>query len=155
MNLQIYEGIDEIHSSEAFFKGYIYSNDFFLLPYVNLGVSEHPLNKSNELKFIDYSYIWARGIHYLSIDNEVITNNEMQGFESFYFGGFNLNEDETVNEFELKADSICLQLLAKSKVELKPWFPIDTPKYEKNLANVDDFFSNKMIPSNIEKYLKL
>lgn len=72
----INEDILEVNTVEAFYGNIILANNSFLIPYINLGLSDHTLNKGKTLKFIDYCYIIAEDINYLKFNKDAIIEKE-------------------------------------------------------------------------------
>lgn len=59
--------MDEVHSEDACHKNPVLRNNNLVVPYINLGISEHEFNRERNLKFIDFAYLVAINISFLSV----------------------------------------------------------------------------------------
>src|SRR5690554_3518468 len=98
-------GLDELHSFESFFKIDKLNKYSLEIRFVDIGIDNHPVNQSNNIKFIDKSILKASNIRYLKINQNVLIDEIKSDFESYFFGGYNITENEH-NEIEVKANSI-------------------------------------------------
>ncbi len=129
--------IDEIHTFEAYRGGIFKKDNDILIPFINIGVSKHPLNNSKTLQFIDYSYL---------LFEEVISLEWSIGYideELFYIGAQNIISDEQ-REIAIKCKRVSLVLKAESKLSPNMWIPVDTPNFRPNLDKkyVDSFMND-------------
>lgn len=151
--------IQHIHSFDAFYKNVIFRNNKLIIPYINLGISQHPLNSSDKLMFIDFAYLVFKDIFYLDVfidGRRLKVINELNQNEKFHFGGTYLDIHESIyNDMEISCKDAYLQTLNNSQLSSEMWIPIKVPNYKKNIDD-DTFFSffqNKFIPSNITDLL--
>ena len=124
--------------------------------YINLGVSDHPtVNPEQGLKYIDFAYLVCQGIEFISINNASIAVEDIN-LPSYYFGGMNMNPQDSINEFEIKSRKIHIQLLETSEVTNTSWSPIkvDVTSYnqvaEKDLMK---FLNLENYPDNIKNVI--
>ncbi len=153
-NLTYHENLDEIHTSEAYFGKVLFFGKNLLIPYINLGISNHKLNESTNLKFIDYCYFIAVNIYYLKINENIVMNSLNENYDSLqsiYLGGADLIENQLINDIELQAENIFLQLKPNSKLEEKFWTPIKTPHFNENMDKnmVRRFVNNENLPEDL------
>lgn len=129
------EKIEELDSFESYFKVIYRDETSLIIAYFNLGISEHSeLNLEEKLKYIDRAYLVCEDITFLSINNCVIKNLKINS-PSFYFGGFDLNnnDDEKINDIEVKANNIYLKLPDNFIISNSLWSPF---KVDNNLFKV-------------------
>lgn len=152
------QNIDEIHTSDAYFGQIIIVDNNLLIPYINLGISNHELNKSSDLKFIDYCYFVAIDIYYLKINGNIIfdLNGVYNSSRSIYLGGDDLLKKQNVYEVEIQAKDAFLKLESDSKIYHKNWVPINTPNFEKNMNDnrVQVFINNMNLPQDLALIFK-
>jgi len=122
-DLNIYStDIDELDTFEAHFDYQIIPNGL-ILRYLNLGVSEHPLNPTTKLKYIDYSYLLFSKI--VSIKGNFPTNLDLPNLESielpnYFFGGTWIH-DSRHREFSIICENTSLHLLVDSSMSDFKW----------------------------------
>ncbi|WP_129020200.1 hypothetical protein [Edaphocola flava] len=158
MKLVFEKNIDELDTFESFFGQIEKNKSNLIIPYLNLGISNHELNPSKKIQYIDYAYIIAQELLFFKIDQIVVVNklNDKYNYkESVFLGGESLIENQKVYDIELQAKHIFLQINENYQIREEPWLPVDTPKYPKNMDfdKVDQFIYNRSIPENVKKYL--
>ncbi|WP_027373916.1 hypothetical protein [Chryseobacterium sp. UNC8MFCol] len=146
--------INEIHTSDAYFGHIIFTTKSLIVPYINLGISNHELNKNNSLKFIDYCYFVAVDFSFLKINNDIIRDdlsNKYNPAESIYLGGFDMVGNQNIFDIEIQANKKFIQLINNSKIIDKMWTPVEGTLFPMNLDinKVNTFISNKSIPKNL------
>lgn len=146
--------LDEISTFDSYFGQIIFYNERMLIPYINLGISEHALNPQSKMKYIDYCYTVFIDINYLKINNNLIKDNLLDKYDSknsIYLGGEDLIADQDVFDIEVQAKDAFLQLNYNSKINEKHWIPIKTPNFKKNMddAVVKQFIKNENLPKNL------
>ncbi|PIF45761.1 hypothetical protein CLU96_2773 [Chryseobacterium sp. 52] len=148
------EHIDEIDTSDAYFGKILFSKNNILVPYINMGISNHELNRTKELKHISYSYFVAIDFHFLKINNDIIINdlkNKYDPWESVYLGGWDMLENQNIFEIEIQANNTFIQLVSNSQINEKIWIPLKETFFPMNLDEftVNNFISNKDLPKNL------
>ncbi|MET3035874.1 hypothetical protein ABXT08_07230 [Chryseobacterium sp. NRRL B-14859] len=155
MNNFIYkEFLEEISTFESYFGKVIQHNNKMLIPYISLGVSEHPLNKLSKMKYIDYCYTVFMGINYLKINDNILINNLFDTYNlinSIYLGGNDLLGNQNIYDIEVQAENSFLQLSENYNISENYWTPINTPNFRKNMDEntVKNFINNKKLPKNL------
>ncbi len=150
-----YNSMEELDSFDSYYRNVVFNKKNLIIPYVNLGVSEHPLNEEVKLKFIDLSYIVFIDVKYLKVYQErelVATDMEMP---SLYFGGANLDDKSFFWDMEIKCEKAFLQILDVSRLSEKMWIPVSNAELKKNLDDklTEEFFGGKKMPTNIKKLI--
>ncbi|GAB3525489.1 hypothetical protein [Emticicia fontis] len=135
---------DNIDTVESF-RGKIFrKGDKILIPIINVGISEHTLNGSKNLQFIDYSYL---------LFQEVISLEWNVGYiaeDLFYIGATNIVSDEQ-GELAIKCSRAYIVLKAESKVSTNMWIPVNTPNFRPNLNIKDiEYFLNDNFESALQ-----
>ncbi|MDR6525495.1 hypothetical protein J2787_000865 [Chryseobacterium rhizosphaerae] len=158
-NLIYKENVDEIHTSEAYFGKILFLEGNLLIPYINLGISNHILNKNDDLRFIDYCYFIVTDMYYLKINEKIIINSLNKGYDStksIYLGGSDLIKNQLIYDIELRGNNTFLQLKSSSKIGEKFWTPIATPNFDKNMDEnrVERFINNENLPENLLKIFR-
>ncbi|MEP2023631.1 MAG: hypothetical protein ABJH98_10930 [Reichenbachiella sp.] len=125
--------LNEIHSFDSYYGEIVIESDSLTIPYINLGVSEHPLNEGKDLKFINKAYMVFEDV--VSFD-EQFSLDEYKGTLTLYFGGYNLKEREH-KEFKVVCNRAYLNLLEESEMSHKMWVPINTPNLKSNMDKED------------------
>lgn len=129
MKLTYDTNLDEIHSFESYFGQIVREHDSITIPYVNLGVSEHPLNKEEELKYLNKAHMVFEGV--VSFE-ELYSLGNAKGLLTLYFGRYNVNKGEH-REFKIVCNKAYLKLQEDSKLSAKMWIPVETQNYRSNM----------------------
>lgn len=146
---KIAECIDEIDSSESTFNSIVWAKNNLVIPYVNLGVAQHPLNETNKLKFINFAYIVCLNVSYLAGWSELKREDVMilGGIRQepiYYFGGTNLEDEDSIfNDFKICCENIYLQTINNSELSINKW--------PTNTKEALDFWSGKFMPDDIRE----
>lgn len=153
-NLIHNENIDEIHTSDAYFGKVLLNGENLLIPYINLGISNHELNESNNLKFIDYCYFVAIDFSFLKINDNIILDNlknKYNPLESSYLGGYDMLGNQNVFDIEVQANKRFIQLVKNYKIDEQIWIPLKELSFPINLDidTLNDFVNNKKLPENL------
>ncbi len=147
--------IEEIHSFDARYKNVIFRNNNIVVPYINLGVSKHPLHTEEKgMAFLDYTYMVFVDVSYLKVylKKPYIVIDLEKKAEHFYFGGdYWDNENKIFNDMEIGCSEAFLQTLNITKLSDEMWMPLKTPNFTQNMNSetVEDFFNHNYIPPNI------
>jgi hypothetical protein len=157
MEIFLKEGIHEIHSFDAYYKNAVITGDVLIIPYINLGVSEHPLNPSKELQYIDKAFIVFKEVCYLKAFREqLIEEIDCINAETYYFGGSNLDKESNLIDMEIKAKEAFLLLIEKDyNLSTSMWIPVNTPNFPSNMQNeeVEEFFNYGRFPIFIKNLI--
>lgn len=113
------KNIDEIHTSDAYFCKILLAGKNLLIPYINLGISNHDLNRDDILKHINFCYTVFIDIDYLKIDGNLTKDNLLDKYDSrnsIYLGGDDLLRNQNIYDIEVQAKNAFLQLRYDSKI---------------------------------------
>lgn len=119
-NLIFSTAADEIHSFDSYLGAITTEHDITIIPVINIGVSNHPINQTTEMKYVDRSYLVFEGL--ISMNEEYDLQDSENGIEIFYFGGFDLQAG-VHREWQVKCKAVHLVLLATSKISYNMWNP--------------------------------
>lgn len=145
------ESIDELDSYESFI-GHIYKvENLIVFPYVNLAVSNHPLNKSEKLMYIDRSYLVFGDVELFSESDIELFTKTTQAKYDLCHGGISII-DLSFKEFIIECNNCALFLFNNSKIRTEQWVPIDTETQTKNMTEQDIAFMS--LEPDIEKMQK-
>ena len=138
MKKLIYEDeMDGLDSAESFFVTISKKDSSVVIPYISLGVFEHPLNQKGTLMFIDRSLVVFKNVANISerFDSKVQTDKRV-----YYFGGYDMQEERN-RELQIICESAYLQILEDSELSDKSWIPVDTPYNKRTMkkAKVKEF----------------
>lgn len=157
--MQMYrDNIDEIHSFDARYKNVIFRNNNLIVPYINLGISNHPLNKNDKLKYLDYSYMVFINVTYLKVflGKPYIVIDQDSSTTKYYFGGDYLDYDRRIyNDMEIACSEAYLQTTEITNISNEMWMPFDTINFPNNMNETDvkGFFNNVYMPENIKQLI--
>lgn len=153
MNLIYEDNFDEVVTFESYFKGYILKDNNVLMPYINIGVSEHALNVSKNLLHLDYSFVVCIDVALMKYNGKIIYDEILGKFGSYqivYLGGTDLEIGANV-EYQVICRKAFLQITEKTKSSNEFWVPTNTTNFNMNQKEVRDFFSLKDLPENLHK----
>lgn len=158
--ITIEKDIFEVDTMEAFYGNVILVNNNLVIPYINIGLSKHILNKSNQLKFLDYSYIIAEDISYLKLNKDAIIEKVKKDTKSnsLYLGGVGIGDITGVFDIEIQATKLYLMCFEDYKLADidDMWKPISTSDSESNMSlkKVNTFIRNMNLAPEIKRILK-
>ena len=121
------QSVGEIDSFDGKYRSVVLRNNNLIIPYINLGISGHPLNQSeNGLQFIDYAYMIFRDVFFLSVyigrRYNVIGTKRKE--EALYFGGNYLESEECIfNDMEICCREAYLETLEFTRLSSTMWVP--------------------------------
>jgi len=145
------ESIDELDSYESFI-GHIYKvENLIVFPFVNLAVSNHPLNKSEQLMYIDRSYLVFGDVERFSESDAELFSKTIQARYHLCHGGVSIL-DLRFKEFIIECNNCSLFLFNNSMIRTEQWVPIDTETQTKNMTEQDIAFMS--LKPDIEKMQK-
>src|SRR5437763_13260307 len=84
------EALEEIDSFEAYYKNVIFRNNCLVVPYINLGVSNHELSPGGkEMSFMNFAYLVFRDVSYLKVylDKAYLVVDQQRKSCHLHFGG--------------------------------------------------------------------
>lgn len=144
---------DQVTTFESFYKNVLNNNGNIIFPYINVGVSSHKLNPSNELQYLDRCYIVCIDAIIHKINENLIcpiAEGEKLHKNVVYLGGVDI-EKGIHTEIVIYCKKVYLETLDDSRLQGNFWIPIQTPNSSSNMNKdeVDAFFSNKFLPENL------
>lgn len=151
MNLEYTENFDEITTFESFFKSTLMKGENFMIPYINVGISDHPLNPSNNLLHLNYSYIVCTGVLFIKYNGNIIYDETYGKFDTcqiVYLGGTDLSINVNI-EYQVICKNAFLQINEKTKLSKEFWVPTQSAKNNMDKQEVEDFFLLKNLPENL------
>lgn len=155
-NMRIYSLSDNTPDTfDSYFGTVIRKNNALVIPYINFGIAEHPLNPASHLIFIDRVYVVLNHATYFKKNNAEVVIDLERSLPSFYFGGHNLDPSNGFIEIEAKAKEAFLYLFEDSKISEKMWIPIKTPRADANmeLSEALQFLKGENLPGEIRAVL--
>jgi hypothetical protein len=163
MGQPIPDGVDEIHSFEAYYSKFHLDERNLVIPYIGLGIRNHPLHRGGEMKYLDFAYMVFLGLSYLKVQREVLLGDvktevllgeKGEASHILYFGGINLDPSADLGEFEVGCDSAFLQPLAMTRLSDTIWVAVDSPLRNLDQAKVAAFFRGEMMPESIRQLVE-
>ena len=144
MSKKILDKIDELNTFDSYYVSSKVDNSLVLY-FINVGVSEHPLNTSKQKKYIDRSYIVCENLHAFNINYNFINVKGVDNLQPYYFGGWDLLKGQHT-EIELVAERVSLILPDDVQIRFEPFYPIDTPNFKQNMSTeaLIKFFEEKI-----------
>lgn len=142
MQKTIYKNnLDEIHSADAYYRNVFFKDSVLIIPYINLGISNHKINETNNLMYINFAYMIFTNVCYLKVyeKNDLVVNNCSENFPSYYFGGYNFDNSVFV-DMEIKAQNAYIQLVENYKLSSNIFIP--SIHHLKNLGNISEDSAN-------------
>jgi hypothetical protein len=148
------ENIEEIDTFEAFYKNVIHRNNILIFPYINIGVSNHPINPSKDQLYISKAYL----IFMNACINKVNGIVEMgcdkfigKIFKQIDISGIELEKDKHIAQ-KIFYERAFLQTIPLSQMRKEFWIPARQPNFEANMDEMDvqEFFNHKYLPNNIK-----
>ena len=149
MTQPITEGVNEIDSFDAYYSNVHISEMTLIVPYINLGLSRHPLNREERLKYIDFAYLVCRGLRYLKVQRGVLRGRRETAGALLYFGGFHMDEAADLIDFEIGCELSYLLPLPDSRIADTCWIPVESPKKNLDAGQVKAFFGGERMPESI------
>jgi hypothetical protein len=129
MNQPIPDGVDEIDSFDAYYSNVYLDQRNLVIPYIDLGVTNHPLHRGDRLKYLDFAYMVFLGLRYLKVQRGVLSGDKGEASKIFYFGGINLT----------------------TRLSDTVWVPVESPLRNLDQAKVAAFFRDEMMPESIRQ----
>jgi hypothetical protein len=146
---------NELHSFDGYYKNVILNNNNLIIPYINLGISNHEINPSQDLYFLNFAYLIFEKVNFLTVyinKKRLFIINRHHSDEIHNCGGAYLDYEKAVfNDMEICSEKSYLQTLKMSEISNKMWLPVDTPKYKINMNQneVEQFYNYTFLPDHI------
>jgi hypothetical protein len=154
MDLPIPDCIDEIDSFDAYYSNVHIDQSSLFIPYINLGLSNHPLNPGDHLKSLDFAYMVFHGLSYVKVHKAILLGNRNPTSQIYYFGGINLDSSADLVDFEIACEVAYLHALATSRLSDSIWVPVESPMRNLDQAMVAAFFCGEMMPESIRQLVE-
>ncbi|WP_128331140.1 hypothetical protein [Apibacter sp. HY039] len=141
---------EPVDTLEAYFGTILKNKENLIIPYINLGVSEHEFNKEKYLMYLDYSYIVALGIKALRFNSDISSDQE-----SMYFGGESIGKTKDIFDIEIIAKDIFLFVNNDFKLSKFFWIPKDILNEKSNMDSikVDEFVNNVNLSYDLKRLM--
>lgn len=151
---RIYDVGEYPHSSEAYYSNVYFNNSILIIPYINLGFIEHPLNpRSDRAVFADFAYLVCLGLKYLKVQAGVLLGNPEEAEHILYFGGLQMDGPPELIDFEIECQSAYVLLLPESRLSDTCWIAVDAPSRNLDAEEVSAFFRGERMPRSIHQLM--
>jgi hypothetical protein len=142
------------HSSEAYYANVYFDRSKLIIPYVNLGFIEHPLNpRSDRAVFVDFAYLVCLGVKYLKVQAGVLLGRREDAERIRHFGGSQMDGPPELIDFEIGCDLAYVQLLPDSRLSESVWIAVDSPARNLDARSVTAFFRGERMPESIRQLM--
>jgi len=152
----IYEtNIQEIDSFDAYYKNCIFKNNNFIIPYINLGISKHPINQSQNLIFIKKAFMVFENILFLKINEKEVLKAIPNSLETYYFGGINLDTTSSYGDMTIQSEKAYLFSDTDIVTSEKMWIPVSLHNLKQNidLKELKTHFNPVCFPTQLKELL--
>jgi|GEM_PF-2381857 len=144
MNLRVFTDIDYLDTFGSVYESFIFKEDKVVVPYLNIGIYNHPINpykNAGDIKYIRKAFVaFSECGLVLKNGNEIIHNSiypKLGTYSVFHLGGVSVVE-RVNNTFEL--------FYKKSFLILEDNYDISDDIWVRSVAEVDfdfkDFYEN-------------
>lgn len=136
----------EIVTSESLFGNPILFEGDLIIPYINLAVSNHELNLSDELKYLNYSYVICKNVVHIKFNGNLIYENNGVNFKTYsfaYLSGSDFLIRKEVVEFSVLCENRFLRTLNYTLMSDSEW---EIESLEKKTLN--DFINCYIFPNS-------
>ena len=124
--LEIYADVeDSISTLDSYRGSIIIREDAVLIPLINLGIIDHVLNPTDQVVYIDFSYLFCKGFSKLQLDS--FTDPESRDKRYCYIGG------SKKGDLEVECERVYLLLASDRRLSSTIWVPTNTPYSRPNL----------------------
>ena len=110
--------IDEIHTFDSYLGPFQKEGNNLIVPAINVGVSNHPLNPTSEMKYIDKSYLLFEQCDDIRTEFDVLL--QVPGSVVFHLGGVEM-ETRVHQEWRIICKRVHLLLPGSSKLSDEMW----------------------------------
>lgn len=154
MKTDIYSLVEEVDTFDSIFNKLIYQNNNLVIPYFNIGLLHHPLNMTNSLKYINFSYVCCENISYFSVwdkkhqKQRVITGKKEEPL--FYLGGENIEVNSIFQNIEICCENGFLKTIEISEISNEIW-SIKDPSLQDIIS---DFWDGKFMPDDLKEIIR-
>ena len=107
----------------AFYQTWHMSQKVFVIPYLNVGVSNHPLNPEKKVKYVDLSYVVCDDPVIVKLNSKTIFENTSLKFGSYsfwYLGGVDTG-NRSSNEFQVLSKTISFYVPHEARLSETGW----------------------------------
>lgn len=151
------ENFDEVDTFESFYKNIINRNNIIVIPFINVAISRHPLNPTDELMYIDRSYVVCINACIKDINGKFTDSCNEAKFNDPMFlklGGVDLEIDQHTG-IRIICEDVFLETLPDSRIGNSFWIPVKTPNFYPSMdtKEVNDFFQYKNLPNDIKQLI--
>ncbi|MBY0537128.1 MAG: hypothetical protein K2P88_14855 [Chitinophagaceae bacterium] len=138
--------LGDIDSFESSYKNVILKNNSLIVPYVNLGLVHHDLNKSAKIRYLNFAYVVMEKIFFLDVfiegkRYEVLNFSKPQTL--YHLGGDYLDYgDKIYNDMSVSSEKSYIIPIEITKTSDSLW-------RSKELIGNSDFFDYRFFPNEI------
>ncbi|MBN8823208.1 MULTISPECIES: hypothetical protein [unclassified Spirosoma] len=118
---------DAIDTSESYRGSLVVREDSILVPIINLGISEHVLNPTNKLAYVDFAYLFFKGFSKVLLNSFTDIKSKDTEKRYCYVGG------SQAGDLEVECNQTYLLLPTAGRLSPTNWYPDNTPFYKANL----------------------
>jgi hypothetical protein len=154
MEQPIFECVEETDSFDSFYANVYFDKTTLVIPYINLGLGDHPLNPGKRLRFLDFAYVVFLGLHYLKVRKGVLIGGRELAGPILYFGGFNMDLPPDLIDFEIGCETAYLQPRRNSRLSDTFWVPVESPARNLDEEEVSEFFLGHSMPESIRQLVR-
>ena len=129
------EFIEELYVAELYSGQIFVENKQIIIPCINVGVSEHPLNFKTDLEFIDFSYLIFDEVISFEINNYYNTMTDILK-SRFFMDTYDILKNDSY-EIEIECEKISFVPVENYRISENMWVPIKTLNFEPNLIFED------------------
>jgi hypothetical protein len=141
---------DALDTFDGYYSNVFIRNCIVIIPYINLGIAEHPLNMDTNLSFIDYSYVVCKGVRLIATQTGPISEAEV-GSYVWYFGGTPMDECY-LPDIAIVCESVSLHTLPTSRIAKHQWH-LRGPNRNVESDAAQEFFRGAMMPDCLKRLM--
>ncbi|RVU90829.1 hypothetical protein EH230_07940 [Flavobacterium columnare] len=114
----------EIVTSESLYGKPNLCQGDLIIPFINLAISNHQLNLSDELKYLNYSYVVCKNVVQVKLNGSLIYENNGVNFKTYgfvYLSGSDFFIRKEVVEFSILCENKFLRTLDYTLLSNSQW----------------------------------
>ena len=132
---------NDLDTFDSYYGTPFINDDHIIIPYINMGLMPgHPLNPTNDLRYIDFSYLQIIRPQYIAIYKQGIPIDHIGVHKKEHlkwFGGIHIGQHSVLDgDLEVEAEIINLLLPHYCELSSELWIP--KVKHYKKIGNVEE-----------------
>lgn len=155
------EKLEELHTFESLYQNVLFKNNNLVIPYINLGISQHELNPSEKMKYIDFSYVVLVNIRYLDVYLEktrYLVVGENTSGPKLHLGGIYGDYGHAIfNDMSVICESGFVHTLQNAHMSEEMWTvrsdPGGDPNFFLDQSKKEAFFSHQRMPLEVRELI--